>query len=71
MNLLLEDMRFTSAAAISNTATRVFAKLNDPIAMLDTYTPGKDDPYAIALTRRPRMTCAKRSFATRMRYRMR
>jgi cytochrome P450 len=48
MNLLLEDMRFTSAAAVSNTATRVFARLNDPVAMLDTYVPGVDDPYAIA-----------------------
>jgi cytochrome P450 len=48
MNPLLEDVRFSSAAAISNAATRLFAVLDDPIALIDTHTPGKDDPFAIA-----------------------
>jgi cytochrome P450 len=48
MNLLLNDVRFTSAAAISNTATKVFAKLHDPIALLDTHVPGVDSPFEIA-----------------------
>jgi cytochrome P450 len=48
MNLLLNDLRFTSAAMVSNAATRLFATMNDPVALIDTHVPGVDSPFAIA-----------------------
>jgi cytochrome P450 len=48
MNLLLNDLRLAAASVVTTATTRAFASLNDPIALFDTYTPGIDDPYAIA-----------------------
>lgn len=48
MTTLLDELRFGAVSAVNNAVTRALAITGDPIAMLDSYRPGSDDPYEIA-----------------------
>ncbi len=45
---LLDELRFGAASAVNNGVSRALSIIGDPVAMLDSYRPGTDDPYAIA-----------------------